>query len=168
MNLRFMPAALEHWDEVLGEQPETDSLVLSFFSDERPLHGVAGLADWRLCGRLSRLIMKGHCSGKRGDSVMMPAGHRLPFKKVFLFGLGPGKRMDEELFLTHASWMRDVLGRAGVSQYALQAPGRATGLIGARRAAELWRDQGEAANEEVTLIDTPGAHKEMGDILAAS
>ena len=37
--------------------PET--LVLPFFADERPLRGAAGLCDWRLCGRLSRLLAVG-------------------------------------------------------------------------------------------------------------
>lgn len=168
MTLQFMPASLWYWDDLLEETADASSLALTFFSDERPLHGVAGLVDWRLCGRLSRLLTSGYCSGKRGDCIMMPAGPRLPFDKLFLFGLGKGDRMDDELFSKHASWIRDVLRKAGVKSYALQAPGRATGLIGARRAAELWTQSADGRADAVTLLDSPTAQKEIGDLLAAS
>jgi hypothetical protein len=163
-----MPAALRHWDELLpldGKSPKpTESLVLSFFSDERPLRGAAGLADWRLCGRLSRLIMAGHCSGERGESLIMPAGQRLPFERIFIFGLGSGEGFHDGMLAEHAKWMGEVLQRAGVKDYAVQVPGRATGLIGARRAAEIWRNEAGSGGE-VTLMDDEGTEKTMGDVL---
>ena len=165
MQLSFMPAALRRWDELLTEPADIGSLVLSFFSDERPLRGVAGLADWRLCGQLSRLIVAGHLTGEKGESLMMPASRRLPFDRIFLFGLGSGERMDESRFTEHAKWMCDVLKRAGAVDYAIQVPGRATGLIGAQRAGQLWQAEALAHSERVTLIDSQGAHKELGDLL---
>lgn len=168
MSLLFMPASLGFWDDMLEEDAPSKALALTFFSDERPLHGVAGLVDWRLCGRLSRLITTGYCSGKLGDSVMMPAGRRVPFDKLFLFGLGKGERMDDALFSRHVKWISEVLKRAGVKSYALQAPGRATGLIGARQAAELWIQNTNTGDASVTLLDSVTAQKEIGDLLAAS
>lgn len=167
MQLRFMPAALRHWDELLTKMPG-ESLVLSFFSDERPLRGVAGLVDWRLCGRLSRLIMAGRCSGERGERLIMPAGPRLPFERIFLFGLGSAEGLNDGHVSEHAKWIGEVLRRASVQDYALQVPGRATGLIGARRAAELWRAEATKSSCQVTLIDDEGTQKTMGDILVAS
>lgn len=167
--MRFLPAALRQWDDLLGDESKSiDALALSFFEDERPLHGVAGLVDWRLCGRVSRLVKAGRVSGKSGDSVMMPAGRRLPFRRLFLFGLGRGVKMEEERFRSHASWMGDVLKRAGATQYALQPPGRATGLITARRAAELWHEETMDEGNQITVIDSAGVQKEMGDILVGS
>ncbi len=34
------------------DKTHSDTLVLSFFKDERPLRGANGLIDWRLCGRV--------------------------------------------------------------------------------------------------------------------
>ena len=168
MKLRFMPAALWHWDELLAKEPGAESLVLSFFSDERPLRGVAGLADWRLCGRLSRLIMAGHCSGERGERMIMPAGPRLPFERIFLFGLGSAEGLNDSHVAEHARWISEVLDRASVQDYALQVPGRATGLIGAKRAAELWRAEAATGECQVTLIDGEGTQKTMADVLVSS
>lgn len=162
MSVHFLPLDLGRWDRAGG-----DALVLTLFSDERPLRGAAGLADWRLCGRLSRLLLRGQMSGKRGESLMMPPGRRLPFERLLLFGLGSSARFDEAQFRTHVRWMREVLGRAGVRDYALQAPGRATGLIAARRALELWLDEAGGDSAEIAIMDVPGAQKEMADLLAA-
>ena len=177
MTLHFLPATLSHWDAALAkrssEASRSDSsssagdLVLSFFDNERPLCGAAGMADWRLYGQLSRLITRGHCHGRKSESLMMPAGLRLPFERIFLFGLGKGDRMNDAAFSAHASGMRDVLRRAGSTRYSVQPPGRATGLIAARRAAELWM-QDVGAEEMVTLIDTNDAYKEMSDLLVTS
>jgi hypothetical protein len=153
---------LARWDTSGGE-----ALILTFFSDERPLRGAAGLADWRLCGRLSRLIRSERLVGVRGEVMMMPPGRRLPFGRILLFGLGPSEQFGEAAYCEHVNWILDVVARAGVTSYALQPPGRATGLIAPRTALQLWlaemaRRKSEA---EVAIIDSPGAHKLMSDIL---
>lgn len=162
MPVHFLPAELSRWDEA-----EDDALVLTFFADERPLRGAAGLADWRLCGRLSRLLKANRIEGGEGEALMLPPGRRLAFPRVVLLGLGASARFDEDAYRAHARRVRDVLARAGVSRYALQPPGRATGLIAARRAALLWLEEeaADARPSQISLIDTPGAHKEMADIL---
>jgi len=162
MAIQFLGDELSRWDESSG-----DALALGFFSDERPLRGAAGLTDWRLCGRISRLIRQRRLSGKRGETLMLPCGRRLPFQRVILFGLGDSSRFDEEVYRQHVRWIRDVVGRAGSKRYAIQPPGRATGFIGARRALELWLEETDKAprEEEVVVIDTPHAQKEMAESL---
>jgi hypothetical protein len=67
-----------------------DELVAAgVFEDERPLKGLAGLVDWRLCGRLSALYLGGFASGALGERVLRPTGGRLPQPAVLLMGLGP-------------------------------------------------------------------------------
>ncbi len=66
-----------------------DLLVLTVFSDERPLPGLAGLADWRLCGALSRWFLNGFFSGGPGERVLYPTRGRLSHPKLMLLGLGP-------------------------------------------------------------------------------
>jgi hypothetical protein len=69
--------------------------------------------------------------------------------------------------------MTGVLDKAGARAYAVQPPGRAMGLIAARRALQIWMEEsgkaGEpagASGQEISIIDTPGAQKEMAEILA--
>ena len=69
MSVQFLGCELAKWEEAGG-----DALVLTFFREERPLRGAAGLADWRLCGRLSRLIKLGRLRGDNGESLLMPCG----------------------------------------------------------------------------------------------
>jgi hypothetical protein len=164
MSVQFLGCELSKWEET-----GSDALVLTFFRDERPLRGAAGLADWRLCGRLSRLIKLGRIRGDAGESLLMPPGRRLPFQRIILFGLGSARPFDDDQFRGHVRRIRDVVRKAGIQEYAVQPPGRATGLVAARRALEMWIEESRSAPDEerVAIIDTPGAQKEMADILHA-
>ncbi len=162
MTVHVLAADLGKWDE-----SDRDALILPFFADERPLRGAAGLADWRLCGRLSRLIRASRASGARGETVMMPPGRRLRFRRLVLFGLGESKGYDDARFREDARRIRQVVADAGIKDYAVQAPGRASGLIGARRALELWLELGKAdlTAADVTLIEDPAGQKDMAELL---
>ena len=81
MKLSLLPLDLARWDEA-----PHDALLLPIFSDERPLRGAAGLADWRLCGRLTRLLKRSRLSGARGETLLLPPGRRLTFARIMLFG----------------------------------------------------------------------------------
>lgn len=163
--VHFLANELGKWDAA-----EADAIALAFFSDERPLRGAAGLADWRLGGRLSRLLRSGKLSGKLGETTMLPpARGRLTFPRVFLFGLGDSAGFDEARFREAVRRIRAVIAKAGVKRYAVQPPGRATGLIAPRRALELWLDEVAKSPDEaeVTLIESPAAQKEMAEALRA-
>jgi hypothetical protein len=54
---------------------------------ERPLQGLAGFADWRLCGALSRTIRAGEYGPESGEALLLTSGGRLPVQRVFCFGL---------------------------------------------------------------------------------
>lgn len=162
MSVHLLGAELARWDEVPG-----GALLLTFFADERPLRGAAGLADWRLCGRLSRLIKRGKITGTFGETLLLPPGRRLAFSHVFLFGLGDSARFSEDSYREYVRWIRDVVGRARMATYAVQPPGRATGLIGARRALELWLEEtgSDIDGTEVSIIDNHNGQKDMAELL---
>jgi hypothetical protein len=163
VKLSILAADLAKWDEA-----DRDTLLLPIFEDERPLRGAAGLCDWRLCGRLSRLLKKKRASGIKGESILMPPGHRLRFGRLMIFGLGPSKDYDEQRYRADVRWIRKVAQDAGISDYAIEPPGRATGMIGARRALELWLDESSKDGIEptaVTLVDSTTGHKDMADLL---
>ena len=163
MPVHFLTNTLDKWDAADGG----DALAVTFFADERPLRGAAGLADWRLCGRLSQLIKKGRISGELRETLMLPPGLRMAWKRVMVFGLGDSDAFDEERYRDHVRHIRSVLSRAGVRTYAIQPPGRAVGLIAARRALELWLAEAgtDGREPDVQIIDSPGAHKEMAEAL---
>jgi len=157
--ITLLPLDLTRWDET-----ERDALLISTFIDERPLRGAAGLADWRLCGRLSRLIKTEKQSGLRGETMLLPPGRRLRFKRVLWFGLGGSPGYPDERFKTDIGWMLDVAGKAGITDLALQAPGRATGIIGARRALELLLDL-VPDGLSIALIEDPAGQKDVAELL---
>jgi hypothetical protein len=118
MDLSFHPLSLDALDQVTVE-----SLCLFIASDQRPLTGLAGLADWRLSGKLSRLLRAGLVSGESGEAVLTPPGPRMAFEKMFLFGLGQSEQGEETLVAQIAAALHKV-GQAGVRTAALQLPAR--------------------------------------------
>ena len=64
------------------------ALALSFFQDERPLQGSTGLVDWRIAGKLSRLLIGRRLVGRSGETLLTPADERIAAERIFLFGLG--------------------------------------------------------------------------------
>jgi hypothetical protein len=125
MELSYYPLTMEALD-----QADAEALCLFVSEDERPLTGLAGLVDWRLSGRLSRMIRAGLVIGAAGEALLTPPGMRLAFKKLFLFGLGAA-RSDEELAGRLADALRR-LAQAGVKDAALQLPARLAPELGVR------------------------------------
>jgi Cytosol aminopeptidase family, N-terminal domain len=125
MELSYYPLTMEALD-----QADAEALCLFVSEDERPLTGLAGLVDWRLSGRLSRMIRAGLVIGAAGEALLTPPGMRLSFKKLFVFGLGTARR-DEELAAKLADALRR-LAQAGVKDAALQLPARLAPELGVR------------------------------------
>jgi len=160
MALSVLPLDLARWDEAAR-----DCLVLPVFRDDRPLRGAAGLADWRLCGRLSRLIRSQKATAEPGETLLLPPGRRLRFQRILWFGLGDAKGYNDDRFRRDLAWILDVVSRAGAKDWALQAPGRASGLIGARRAVEIILDDGTLLDQPLTLLEDPAGQKDIAELL---
>ena len=138
MDLSFYPLTLEAIDQAAAE-----SLCLFVAADERPLTGLAGLADWRLSGRLSRLLRSGMLTGDAGEAVLTPPGSRLSFHKLFLFGVGKTGQTEEELVLRVAEALRK-LAQAGVHEAAMQLPSRLPVEVGIRMLIDELQGPGRA------------------------
>ena len=65
---------------------DVDALAV-FVGAERPLQGLAGFADWRLCGLLSRAIRDGSYRPETGEALLLPPGGRIAVPRLFCFGL---------------------------------------------------------------------------------
>jgi hypothetical protein len=160
MALSVMPLDLARWDEV-----SRDCLVLPVFKDDRPLRGAAGLADWRLCGRLSRLVHANRASADSGETIMLPPGRRLKFARLLWFGLGDAKAYNDERFRKDLTWILGVIRKANITEWVLQAPGRASGLIGARRAIEIMLEEPAFTEQNVILLEDPAGQKDIAELL---
>ena len=138
MELSFFPLTLEAVD-----QAQAEALCLFIASDERPLTGLAGLCDWRLSGKLSRLLRSGLLTGEAGEAVLTPPGARMAFQKLFLFGIGPTGQGDDEL-IGRVTEALHKLGQAGVREAAIQLPARLSIESGIRALLDELRGPGRA------------------------
>ena len=97
-------ASLEEIDRL-----KRNLLILTFFSDERPLVGLNGLADWRYRGRLSSLIEEKQLTGTPGERTLMTSSRRIDANRVLLYGLGPLENFDNMIY---TQTVEDLVGIA--------------------------------------------------------
>jgi hypothetical protein len=132
LELRFVTPDLARLDEI-----DSEVLACTVWSDVRPSHGIAGLCDWRLGGRISDLERRGLIRGTLGEVVLLPGKPRLTFDKLLLFGAGSRASFGDEAFravvLRMLTTMERLLARVSV----VELPGRHDQLIPAERAADI-------------------------------
>lgn len=75
---------------------QVKGIVATFHQNERPLHGLSGLLDWRLQGAISRQLGAGSLLGKQGECVYIPHTRHGITYHLLLIGAGtsaaPGAR----------------------------------------------------------------------------
>jgi len=103
-------------------RPEVDALGLFCFTDERPLAGVAGFVDWRVCGAISRALEQNIFHGDNDEVMLLPARGRLAGRRVFLFGLGAKSEATADTMVGGCSAALDVMRRAGCRKAAIALP----------------------------------------------
>jgi hypothetical protein len=166
VNVSFLVSELGKWDQ-LDKAPE--ALMLPFFADERPLRGAAGLCDWRLCGRLSRMLQAGRVRGAAGETTLYPpvvaGAPRLPFARLVLFGLGPSEKFDDQAARDAGRKIAQAAARMKLQRYALVPPGRSTGRLSARRALELYLEvAGQDDGRDVVVVESTAGQKEAAEL----
>ncbi len=155
MDLKYIPLTLRAIDGLRSELA-----VLSFFEDERPLRAASGLMDWRLCGRLSRLVATDVARGTPGACTLLPAGERLPFERLLLVGTGPRDRFDDGVFSLVCEKISRALVGLRARNIAVSIPGRSAGLLPAEDAGRRFLEAIEGAFDEideVSILDEPDA-----------
>ena len=151
MELRFTTPELDRLDLAA-----TEVLLACLLSDEHPPHGVAGLVDWRLSGRVSRLIASGFATGAVGEVVLVPGRPKLTFDKVLLFGIGPRGQFTEHVFRVVVERMLGTLADLRIRNAVAQLPGRHTDCIAPERAADiLLETAGGSQEHDVWTLTEP-------------
>ncbi|MFH1811014.1 MAG: M17 family peptidase N-terminal domain-containing protein [Pseudomonadota bacterium] len=138
---------------------DVDDLVLGVFSDVRPLPGVAGLVDWRMCGTLSRFVREGRLGGAQGERVLIPGAGRVGARRVFLFGLGPREHYARRI-TELAAEIPQVVRQAGSRRAVLALPGPSR-VIG----PAMERMVGELGGVLLAIFDHDG---KLGDWVEGS
>ena len=132
----------------LDRVPDLDAVVCAVALDERPLRGLAGLADWRLCGLLSKQLLEQRYGGRLGEDMLVASRPRLPFDKLFLLGLGRIADLD-------AALARQVIGRAATVLLRAGVTSAALGLWDLTRECMPYEEGFEALLEGLSLTTTP-------------
>jgi hypothetical protein len=70
------------------DKVEAETIILMHYSGDVPFQGMAGLVDWRLNGRLSRVVQSGRFDGRAKDLLLMPAEGRFQAQEVIFLGMG--------------------------------------------------------------------------------
>lgn len=149
VDLRFVPRALRHIDEIGAEV-----IACGVYRDDRPFAGVAGLLDWRLAGRLSRLAKRGFLLGEVGELLAMPVRPRLPFDKLLVAGLGPRGAFGDATFRKVLERTLGALEGLNVKKAVLELPGRGDDAISAERSAEILLDLlGDDERDALTFVE---------------
>lgn len=147
---------------------DVDALALPLFAERAQPRAVAGYADWRLCGRIARLLVSGRFKGEVSEALLMPGMGRLGVERIFLLGLGSREDALKVSFEDAVS----VLAEAKARKVAFGAPlsareeddavrhrvyaERFLGAVGARK----------AAFDEVLVLDPAARLRSQGDLLA--
>jgi hypothetical protein len=170
MKVSFLNCELGKWD-MLEPAQAPEALVLPFFADERPLRGAAGLCDWRLCGRLSRLLTGDKVGGLTGETTLYPPRvdglWRLPFQRLVLFGLGDSAGFDEGAARVASRRIAEAASRLGLQRWAVAPPGRSTGLLSARRALEIFLSEADRVGPpaaELVIVESAAGQKEAAEL----
>lgn len=142
-----------------------DAVVLPLYAGRRQPLGAAGYIDWRLSGRIARLLLKGQFAGSAGEVLLMPALGRFGAERLFLFGLGAAKALSEAETAARVVDMARVLAEARVERVALappELPGATPEVAQAERTRLLvrWLEVAAASKppiQELMLLDAGGA-----------
>jgi hypothetical protein len=162
LDIRFVAPEWASLDRLRSE-----AVCTPFFEEERPLEGALGLFDWRMSGAVSALIANGTIRGSRGEKALLPARPKLPFDKLFLFGLGSRADFSETAAREATRLVFETLAAARVRASTCVLPGRTLPLIGAARSMEILLEvlAEHPEQDEVTIIEHTEAQKTMAPVL---
>lgn len=133
LRLRLEPLELSALDRL-----DTEALVLMPCREDRPLVGAAGWCDWRLCGRLSRLIEEGWYQPRRHEALLTDSAGRIGPPRVLLLGQGSRSALDATALRRSAQHLAEVIRRAGWQSLACEIPGVEPGPLSAPEALSAF------------------------------
>jgi hypothetical protein len=158
MELRFVTPDLRRLDDTQAEV-----VACGIWEDERPLGGLAGLLDWRMAGKLSKLARDGFIEGRLEEVLFVPGRPRLGFDKVIVFGLGPREGFGDAAFRAAVKRLVTTLEGLQVRRAIVELPGRGDDAVTAERACELAIEHVAPREDHDAwiLVEPPDAQKRV-------
>jgi hypothetical protein len=158
VELRFVAPDLHALDD-----SNVEVVACAIWRDERPMRGLAGLLDWRLAGRVSRLLRERFMKGELGEVLCLPGRPRLVFDKVVVIGAGERGAFDEAAFRTATGALLRTLEGLKVERAVVELPGRAGDRVAPERAAELLFEAARDSDAHDTwfLVEGPDAQAKI-------
>lgn len=97
-------------------------LAVPLFEDQRTLDGPVAVVDWRLDGRLSRMMIAGELSARAGQQLAMPGNAKFAAPWILLVGCGRWQAIEREDYVLIVERLLKIAARAGVAELALCLP----------------------------------------------
>jgi hypothetical protein len=104
------------------DELSVDALCLPLYQVIKQPMSVAGCADWRMCGRIAKLLLTQRFKGEEGERLLTPSQGRLGAEVLFLFGLGEPRELQEAEVAKRAQDIIEVVVQAKVKKFAVAAP----------------------------------------------
>jgi hypothetical protein len=116
---------------------ECDVLVTGFFKDERPLKGSSGWIDWRLNGKLSRLLRENKLTGDWKEATLIPTQGRVTPRLTLLLGLGEVKEYNYLRLRELSLLLLEILKKLEAINICLSLPYEEGYHVGCSKLAEV-------------------------------
>jgi hypothetical protein len=115
-------------------------LVLPIFEDERPLRKINGIVDWRLCGKLSRLIELNQFSGKLAEKLLVANLQKPVAQNLIMVGLGKKKNFGQNPLQEVFHVLQGTLVQLKITSFALAPENFFSAYIKLGKVMERVRD----------------------------
>ncbi len=113
-----------------------ETLILGFFSDERPPKGYCGLVDWRLNGKISTEIASGRISGNFLEKVACSFPGRIRVARFLLIGMGALTELTADRIYNAGFEIARTANGIGATDLALPVPAAGRGPLKIPRMTE--------------------------------
>ena len=158
------------------DQLTVDTMALPVFEDQRPPLGLTGLVDWRLCGKVSSLLISGQLSGRFREAAMMPGYDRFPASRLVAFGLGDSREFTQARAREAVWFMADSLRLLRTTAFVTTLPGSISNTVPARAGMEMLLEELSRvfSTEEsfqmldVNVVEPQGSHRELNDMISSA
>jgi len=101
------------------DKVDTKSAVVTLYSDLRPLFGIPALVDWRLNGRLSKILIKHRFEGDVGEVLLLPSEGRIKCQDILVLGLGAKSQFNESHLGRFIQCMLEKLAQKKAYEFAV-------------------------------------------------
>ncbi len=140
--------------KTIDEIPAQLALITTY-EDVRPLKGSAGLVDWRLNGKLSRLFIQNKMKGSKGEALLMPARGRIDSQELLVLGMGPRVNIQDADTPQIINSIVEKLLMKRANSFCLSFSDLIPGMFEWRNALRLFVSMLSGRNEDmnVTLVE---------------